>query len=306
MLLESSDKITGPVLQLWSSDGRKLASVERGQEALLEVILDASKVITWICSGVQGYMRAHADTQWLRVIRASEGHTTTTWRCYRIKPPPSPSLTCDNGHGMLDQDFGASGFQRFTSSFRSQRCCSCGRDIKNGYLRWTCPKCGYEVCLNCAEEQAWEKAEQSGGASGKLEDFLDADILSQGSTSSPSPPRNSRRRSQGGILGSNRRSSSAHPSREFRNKSCDLWNRHDGPVSLEGVPFLGERPLGQSQADTQRRLRRLLAHGDAQGAYRTLARAKQLDVATEDLATAEADLKLLEAGGPFYLLEPQQ
>jgi len=305
-LKEHIDKINGPVLQVWSADGSELARIARGHEAVIEVILDASKVIPWTSGGAQGYLAAHAETSWLRVIRACDGHSTTMWRCYRQKPPPSVTLSCDKGHGKLDQEFGASGFFRLTSQRR--RCFRCGKDVKNGVLRWTCQKCDYEVCINCAEEKAFQEELKKGGASCKLEDFLDADTFSPLSSSSPSPPRNSRRRGSGILSSSHatsRRSASHHArgSVSLRNNNSDLFNRRDRQESLEGVPFLGVRPLGQIQADTLRRLRRLIRHGDAEGAYRTLARARQLDVAAEDLAVCEQDLRLLEVGGPFYLLD---
>ncbi|CAE8735213.1 unnamed protein product [Polarella glacialis] len=75
--------------------------------------------------------------------------------------------------------------------------------------------------------------------------------------------------------------------------------------SLRDVPFLGSRPLGQVQADTLRRLQRLIRHGDAQGARRTLVRANLLNTPEEDLAKEEAQLKALELEGEFVLLLPR-
>lgn len=316
LLREQIDKMSGPILQVWSIDGGELARVARGHEAIIEVVLDASNVVPWTCGGQQGYLAVHAETSWLRVVRANEGHSTTMWRCYRRKPPPCPSVSCDKGHGKLDQDFGASGFFRLTQQQRS--CFRCGKNIKNGILRWTCQKCDYGVCFNCAEEKAFQEEANKGGTSCKLEDFLDADTFdafaqSPGafsqSSGSPSPARNSRRRGSGILSSSHatgvRSKSASHGGRpSFSMKSnSDLFNRKDRPESLEGVPFLGVRPLGRIQTDTLRRLKRLIRHGDAEGAYRTLARARQLDVATEDLVAAENELRFLEMGGPFYLLE---
>lgn len=81
--------------------------------------------------------------------------------------------------------------------------------------------------------------------------------------------------------------------------------REDDKQTLHGVPFLGIRPLVRVQADTIKRLQRLIRHGDLHGARRTLLRARQLGAAEEDLASPEAELQALEADGEFCLLLPR-
>lgn len=290
LLQQTTDKIHGTVLLIWSPQGHELARVARGEEALVQVVLDASNVVQWSSGSVQGCMVAHPETAWLRIIRASEGHTTTAWRCYCSRPPAMPSLSCNSGHGSLQKNFGASGIFRVVSL---QRCCyRCGGSLKNGTARWSCQQCEYEVCLNCIEEEAWQQSARTGGTvNGTLEDLL-GDLSPQSSSSSPS---RSRRRVSVDSRSEGRSASVLPRSNSQRGR----------PESLDKVPFLGVRPLGQIQSETSKRLQRLLQHGDAQGASRTLARAKQLDVASEDLVGAEGALQLLETQGPFNLLGAQ-
>eukprot|EP00435_Cladocopium_sp_Y103_P015886 s3861_g3.t3 len=71
------------------------------------------------------------------------------------------------------------------------------------------------------------------------------------------------------------------------------------PVSLEEIPSLGERQLGEVQDETLLRLRRLLRHGDLRGAQRALQRAKLLNMETKE---EEETVKQLESEGEFALL----
>lgn len=295
-LQEVSDKVHGPVLTVWSQD-RELAQVGRGEDRLLEVTLGASNALWWSSAGGgQGCTEMHPDTTWVRVIRASEGHTTTTWRCYRSRPPSWPLMRCRAAH-PLEKDFGASGIFRVVSGVAGGHTCErCGRVVRNGALRWNCRTCDSDVCLACAEEEAWAQATAPGAAVGNrrgslslLEDFvkLDAGGPKSKSEHSVSPP-------PAAMRGAAKRDT---------DPSSPL-GRRDRSDSLQSVPFLGLKPLGQIQTDTLRRLRRLTMHGDAKGALRTLARARQLDVATEDLESVEASLQALKDQGDFYLLLP--
>eukprot|EP00933_Yihiella_yeosuensis_P065826 TRINITY_DN69827_c0_g1_i1.p1 TRINITY_DN69827_c0_g1~~TRINITY_DN69827_c0_g1_i1.p1 ORF type:complete len:272 (+),score=62.93 TRINITY_DN69827_c0_g1_i1:33-848(+) len=76
-------------------------------------------------------------------------------------------------------------------------------------------------------------------------------------------------------------------------------------AALKDIPFIGSKPTATIQADTLQRLRRLIRHGDVQGAKRTLQRAELLKISAEELANEKAQLKALEAQGEFALLLPR-
>lgn len=75
--------------------------------------------------------------------------------------------------------------------------------------------------------------------------------------------------------------------------------------TLDDVPGLGERSTQEIQEDIRRRLQRLLRHGDLEGAERTMALCRLLNLGPEELANEVKQLQALKADGAFSLLLPR-
>jgi len=75
----------------------------------------------------------------------------------------------------------------------------------------------------------------------------------------------------------------------------------DTPIK---VPLLGEKSTTDLQADTVRRLERLIQHGDLNGANRAYARARHLKVDVGILQSTRTQLEALHLEGEFSLFAP--
>jgi len=65
----------------------------------------------------------------------------------------------------------------------------------------------------------------------------------------------------------------------------------------------GDRNLGELQDEAPKLARRLVNHGDVEGAAKAIARAKHIGVGEEDLADIIEDFKTLRATGQFGLFQ---
>lgn len=316
LLKEVSRIVSGAVLTIWSTDGRKLASVQRGEDRILEAFLGSSRTLCWSSDTGKEYLEVHDDTNWLWILRAAEGDTTTV-RCYTERPLPTPMLRCRRGH-LLTKDFGASGLFRWMVDSK-HKCCRCGEALESGQIRWVCKVCRLDHCFDCAEGETWAQAMSPGettesGRVQRIEDFVDNFVrpaptpeFTRTTSASLSP----RSRSSASNIPTRQRSSTdidLRAARKSKDREAELARREaERDVDLlSNVPYLGVRSLGRIQSDTLLRLKRLLLHGDLCGARRTLARARKLQVEDQELREHTAALKVLEVEtGEFWLFQPE-
>lgn len=168
-LQETFEKIPQSIISVCTREGVQLDQVAKGEDKVIQLPQDGTavlgnRVITWtgINKGAKGgeeTLLLPAETTWLRVVRASEGGLTS-YRAYKSRPPGDVALACDDGH-PLQKCYGTSGFFRFAVGCRS--CNLCGAEVRKGGLRWTCEKCDFDECLNCAEADAYERQMEGAG-----------------------------------------------------------------------------------------------------------------------------------------------
>lgn len=296
LLKEVSAIVSGALLTIWSTDGRKLVSIERGEDRILEAFLGAGRMLCWSSDSGHEYLKVHDDTTWIWVVRAAEGHSTTV-RCYKERPILAPMLRCRRGH-LLAKHMGASSIFRW--GVTKHQCCRCGEALRDGTLRWVCKVCHLDHCPDCAEGETWAQAMSPGqttdvGCVQSIEDFV-LPVKAAAGAKAPDAAATVDDWLTAPIDVALVASEKTRAPIKRRKSEIERAN------SLTAIPYLGARSMGRIQNETMDRLSRCLQHGDVHGAWRTLARARILAIDEQELEESAEALKQLESEGEFALL----
>lgn len=158
-LEEVYDSATCSVVSVQVEEGF-FVDVPKGQDAIVKVRLNDNSCIRW-CEGRAGkqhYIRAHADTNNVRVIRSKAGPMMTL-RCFMGDPTEhQPDIACFRGHALTKQyGTSTSSWSQFQRRSKPSTCCRCDKEIHIDALKLTCAACDYSLCCSCFESRpSWQ------------------------------------------------------------------------------------------------------------------------------------------------------